>query len=215
MKVKHILLFIFVFFMCACQTLQNTTIDELTIKLNQSINKVNTYRTGYSYYLPSGLSVKEYSLYNEVIESENITFYLYVDLISYFNKINFDYQKNNSSYFSKALNADNKSGYLEINLKENNQYLIEIMFNYAKIEMMVEESDINNALNYAIAILRSVNYSDEIINNLLNEDILSYQEETYNIFNTTSGEKSNYLMAVEQDQYVEEQTIKDSDLINN
>ena len=89
------------------------------------------------------------------------------------------------------------------------------MFNYAKIEMMVEESDINNALNYAIAILRSVNYSDEIINNLLNEDILSYQEETYNIFNTTSGEKSNYLMAVEQDQYVEEQTIKDSDLINN
>lgn len=215
MKVKHILLFIFVFFMCACQTLQNTTIDELTIKLNQSINKVNTYRTGYSYYLPSGLSVKEYSLYNEVIESENITFYFYVDLISYFNKINFDYQKNNSSYFSKALNADNKSGYLEINLKENNQYLIEIMFNYAKIEMMVEESDINNALNYAIAILRSVNYSDEIINNLLNEDILSYQEETYNIFNTTSGEKSNYLMAVEQDQYVEEQTIKDSDLINN
>ena len=215
MKVKHILLFIFVFFMCACQTLQNTTIDELTIKLNQSINKVNTYRTGYSYYLPSGLSVKEYSLYNEVIESENITFYFYVDLISYFNKINFDYQKNNSSYFSKALNADNKSGYLEINLKENSQYLIEIMFNYAKIEMMVEESDINNALNYAIAILRSVNYSDEIINNLLNEDILSYQEETYNIFNTTSGEKSNYLMAVEQDQYVEEQTIKDSDLINN
>lgn len=215
MKVKHILLFIFVFFMCACQTLQNTTIDELTIKLNQSINKVNTYRTGYSYYLPSGLSVKEYSLYNEVIESENITFYFYVDLISYFNKINFDYQKNNSSYYSKALNADNKSGYLEINLKENNQYLIEIMFNYAKIEMMVEESDINNALNYAIAILRSVNYSDEIINNLLNEDILSYQEETYNIFNTTSGEKSNYLMAVEQDQYVEEQTIKDSDLINN
>ena len=214
MKIKRLLLCLIVFFICGCQTLNKTSIDDLINELSTNINKVNIYRTGFSYYKPIGLSVKEYSLYNEVLESDNLSFYFYVDLISYFNKTSFDYKINEASYYSSGIEKGKKKGYLEINLQENNQYLIEIMFNYAKIEVMVDEADINKALSYAITILRSVEYNDEIISNLLNENVLSYQEEIYNIFNTTSADVSNYLKALEQDQYVEEEQIKDTDLIS-
>ena len=90
MKIKRLLLCLIVFFICGCQTLNKTSIDDLTNELSTNINKVNIYRTGFSYYKPIGLSVKEYSLYNEVLESDNLSFYFYVDLISYFNKTSFD-----------------------------------------------------------------------------------------------------------------------------
>ena len=201
-------------FISGCQTINKTSIDDIINVFASDIKRVNIYRTGYSYYIPTGLSVSDYSLYNEVLETDNLTFYFYIDLISYYNKVQFEYKKNEDAYYSTSLKKDDKFGYLEINLKENDQYLIEIMFNYAKIEVMVDKSDIKEALSYAVAILRSLEYNDVIINNLLNEDILSYQEETYNIFNTTSDEVSNYLKAVEQDQYIEEEQIKDTDLIN-
>ncbi len=214
MKIKQMFLVVLMLFMCGCQTLNKTSVDDIINGFASDIKKVNTYRTGYSYYVPTGLTVSEYSLYNEILEADDMTFYFYVDLISYFNKVEFEYTKNESAYYSTSLKKDKKFGYLEINLKENDQYLIEIMFNYAKIEVMVDKQDIKRALSYAVTILRSVEYNDVIINNMLNENILSYQEETYNIFNTTSDEVSNYLKAVEQDQYVEEEQIKDIDLIN-
>ena len=214
MKIKRLLLCLAIFLLCGCQTVNNKKIEDITDQLSSDINEVNVYRTGYSYYIPTGLTVKEYSLYNEVLESDNLTFYFYIDIISYYNKVAFDYKPSDKLYYSAKINKGNKTGYLEINLQENNQYLIEIMFNYAKIEVMVDEDSIKSALSYAIAVLRSVDYNDEIIGNLLDENVLSYQEEIYNIFNTSSADVSNYLKAVEQDQYVEEEQIKDTDLIN-
>ena len=213
MKIKYFILVLMMVILCGCQTINNTSIDTIINGLNNTISKTNTFRTGYSYYLPNGLTVKDYSLYNETIESEDYTFYLYVDLVSYYNNIENNYEICDKCYYSKALNIDKKNGYLEINLKENNQYLIEIMFNYAKIEVMVDEANINYALSYAVTILKSVIFNDNIVANLLGEDILNYQEEVYDIFNTVSTD-SNYLKALEQDQYEEPQTIKDTDLIN-
>ena len=88
------------------------------------------------------------------------------------------------------------------------------MYNYAKIEVIVDEKNINLAVSYAVSILRSIEYNDNIIANLLGDDVLSYQEEAYNIFNTESSESSNVLKAIEEDKYVEEESIKDTDLIN-
>ena len=50
---------------------------------------------------------------------------------------------------------------------------------------------VNLALNYAVSILRSVEYNDSVIANLFGDDVLTFQEEDYNIFNTTSSD-SNY-----------------------
>lgn len=216
MKIKCIIMFFCMLLVCGCQDIKNKDIVSMTNKLASNIDKSNTYRTGYKYYLPTGMSIKEYSLYNDVIDAEEGIFYLYVDLISYSNKTENSYEKDEKAYYSSLINLNGKVGYLEINLQENNQYLIEIMFNYAKIEVMVDYDNINVALSHAVSILRSVEYNDSVVANLLGDDILNFQEEEYNIFNTTSSD-SNYLKYVEEDELKEqeqENVIKDTDLIN-
>lgn len=36
-----------------------------------------------------------------------------------------------------------KFGYVEVNLLKNDKYLVEIMYNYAKIEVIVDKSNLN------------------------------------------------------------------------
>lgn len=214
MKKKYIILAFFLLLICGCTKINEQSIEEILNGLSKNTTVYNTYHTGYKYYLPAGLTETKYSLFNSVIESDKFKLYLYVDAVSYLNKTKLDYQKNNNSYFSSLLASDNKNGYVDINLKENNQYLIEIMFNYAKIELMVDEADINEGVNTAVFILRSIEYNDTIINSMLGEDAFSYQEEVYNIFNTSSSD-SNYLKFVEEDQQMDEQQqeVNDTDLL--
>lgn len=209
---KLILIVLSLFTICGCTNIKNESISSLTKEIAVSVDEYNTVRTGFKYYLPVGLVVDKTTLYNEVIKSTNYTYYLYVDVISYYNKTQNTYEKNENAYYSEELKSKDKFGYIEINLKENNQYLIEIMFNYAKIEVMVDYEDINLAVDYAVSILRSIEYNDNIIANILGEDILNYQEEVYNIFNTTSSD-SIYLKYEEADKNQETEE-KDEDLIS-
>ena len=216
MKIKYIIIILFVFFIGGCQNVKNEDYSSITNKLSENIKRDNMYRTGYKYYLPSSLNVKEYSLYNEVLENDMSTFYLYVDMISFYHKTKNSYEVNKEAFYSKDIKINDKFGYLEINLQENDQYLIEIMFNYAKIEVMVDYDNINLALKQSVSILRSIEYNKNVIANLLGDDVLNYKEEVYNIFNTTSSD-SNYLKYQEEDEMLEqeqENAIKDTDLIN-
>lgn len=216
MKRRYGLLFFVILLLCGCKSVKQEDYVSITNSLSRPISRDNTYRTGYKYYVPSSLNVQEYSLYNEVLESDIATFYLYVDIISYYHKVENNYQKNNNAIYSSNIKVGDKFGYLEINLQENNEYLIEIMFNYAKIEVMVGYDDINLALTQACSILRSIEYNDNVIANILGDDVLNYKEEIYNIFNTTSSD-SNYLKYQEEDELLEqeqENAIKDTDLIN-
>ncbi len=87
------------------------------------------------------------------------------------------------------------------------------MYNYAKIEVIVDKSNLNEAMLSIINILKSVEYNDSIIANLMGDDVLNFSEEEFNIFNT-KGSESNYL-TVDKDASKEEDTkIPDPDLIN-
>ena len=213
MKVKFIFLIFCVICLCGCQNIKNVDISQITSRLEKNIDNVNTYRIGYSYYIPVGMASKEYTLYNDVIETNDYLYYLYVDLISFYNKSVIDYNETKDAYYSKEIKTGEKRGYIEINLQENNQYLIEIMFNYAKIEVMVDYKDINVALSYAVSILRSIEYNGNVIANLLDKNVLSFQEEIYNVFNTTSSD-STYLKALEEELEEQETEIKDKDYVN-
>ena len=103
-------------------------------------------------------------------------------------------------------------GYVEINLTKNDKYLVEIMYNYAKIEVIVGKDKINEALLTSISILKSVDYNDEIVENLFGSNVLNFTEEEFNIFNTTSSD-STYLQT---DGNYEETTeeVPDTDLLN-
>ncbi len=202
MHKKTLLLLVACILLCGCTQMKDMSIEDITGRLSKPIKASNNYRTGYKYYLPSSMQVTDYLLYNDVIQDSNNHYYLYVSEIDYYNKKENTYEVCENCFYSKLLDNGENIGYLEINLAKNGQYLIEIMYNYAKIEVMVDKDEINEALTSAVTILRSIKYNDTVINNLMGEDVLNYQEESYNIFNTTSNDGS-YLKYVEEDQYVD------------
>ena len=86
------------------------------------------------------------------------------------------------------------------------------MYNYAKIELIVEIEDINNAINNSITILSTIKYNEDIIRNLLEEDLLNYKDESLNLFDKITNE-DNFIKYEEQyDEY--EKDIPDYDIIN-
>ncbi len=214
---KKIILILLTLILCGCSSIQDKGYNDILKEFNSKSKKANVYQTGYKYFLPKGLSRREYLLYNDVISTNKYDYYLFVDIISCYNKHEFSYVENEISYYSKKLEYNDKTGYLEINLTENNQYLIEIMFNYAKIEVMVDEDDINLALKYSVTILNSIKYNEKVIKNLASNNVLNYQEEIYNIFNTTSSDNSSLKFDEDINKKVEEiipEESKDSDFIN-
>ena len=84
-------------------------------------------------------------------------------------------------YYSKELNFNNKQGYVEIT-KMNEMYLIEIMYNYAKIETFVKEKDLNKVIINSCYILSSIQYNDKVIETLVGENVLDYKETIFDIF---------------------------------
>ena len=210
---KKILIIICLLFITGCSDVRKLSYDDIINNIATRANKDNVYRTGYSYYLPRGMRVSDSTLYNESITDARYKYYLYVDIVSYYKKVTKDYTINSNALVSKKLEYDGKFGYVEVNLLKNDKYLVEIMYNYAKIEVIVDKSNLNEAMLSIINILKSVEYNDSIIANLMGDDILNFSEEEFNIFNT-KGSESNYL-TVDKDASKEEDTkIPDPDLIN-
>mgnify|MGYP004481370041 FL=1 len=210
---KKILIIICLLFITGCSDIRKQSYDDIINNIATRANKDNVYRTGYSYYLPRGMRVSDSTLYNESITDARYKYYLYVDIVSYYKKVTKDYTINSNALVSKKLEYDGKFGYVEVNLLKNDKYLVEIMYNYAKIEVIVDKSNLNEAMLSIINILKSVEYNDSIIANLMGDDVLNFSEEEFNIFNT-KGSESNYL-TVDKDAKNEEDTkIPDPDLIN-
>ena len=210
---KKLLIIICLLFITGCSDIRKLSYDDIINNIATRANKDNVYRTGYSYYLPRGMRVADSTLYNEAITDARYKYYLYVDIVSYYKKVTKDYSVNNNALVSKKLDYNGKFGYVEVNLLKNDKYLVEIMYNYAKIEVIVDKRYCNEAMLSIINILKSVEYNDSIIANLMGDDILNFSEEEFNIFNT-KGSESNYL-TVDKDASKEENTkIPDPDLIN-
>ncbi len=102
-------------------------------------------------------------------------YYLYVDLVSYYNKVSNSYKVNDDSdaVYSEILN----NGYVLVT-KYNNEYFIEVMYNYAKIEVI--SSDIKNAISRSLVVLNSISYNDSVIETLLGNSI-DYNEEKFEL----------------------------------
>lgn len=212
MKKKIIVLLSFLILLTGCTNVRDLSYEEIINRIAIRPADNNIFRTGYSYYLPRNMKVSNSKLYNEVIEDANYKYYLYVDIVSYYKKVSKDYSVNIDALVSKSINYNGKFGYVEVKKLENLQYLVEIMYNYAKIEVIVDEYNLKASMSSIINILKSVEYNDSIIANLMGDDILNFSESEFNIFDTSDGE-SNYLTA--GDSFTKEEEKKlDPDLIN-
>jgi len=211
MKIKLFLIILVIFCSTGCVNLQTLSYDDALNTLTYPKKSPNTHRVGYQYYLPQGLAIEKAEDSYSIITSNDITYYLYVDLISYINNTNITYNVDNSKEYSKKINYNDKFGYIEVNLVKNDKYLIEIMYNYAKIEVMVENRLVNKAIINAISILNSVEYDDLVINNLISEDLLNYNEEVFDLFNKEDVLNDN-LDNIEDDSVNDQLT--DTDFLN-
>ena len=200
---------------CDIQTINNDNIDSIIDSvLNKEIKLSNSYFDGYKYYLPRGLRLVGKKDYNAKLVSGKNTYYLFVDVIAYYNKVESEFVPSDG-YYSKELNYNGKNGYIEIT-ETDGLYFIEIMYNYAKIETLVEERYLNSAIINSCYILSSVQFNDKVIETLVGENALDYKETIFDIFGP-HRDTDEFLQYEEEYQYrgdIEEDTMtKDSDIL--
>ena len=160
----------------------------------------------FKYYIPRGLSVSYKTDFNEIIKSKNYDYYLYVDLISYYNKVQVKYEKDESIYYSYLI--DDK-GILNIT-KKDERYLIHLEYNYARMEVLVKEKDINMAVSNALIITSSILYNDDTVKAMFDEGVLSTNEKPISVFKN-QDENSRNLLELDEEIYQYEE--KDRDYI--
>ena len=219
MKKIIVLLSICILFLTGCQIvkLDSSSIDKnIDMLLSKKVSNYNVYYEGYKYYLPKGLTFLDKEDYNAVLkDNNNNKYYLYVDVISYYHKIENDYEENKNSYYSKKIEYNKKDGYLQID-EVDSKYFIQYVFHYAKMEAYVDKEDLISSLQYMSSILRSVKYNNKVLRSIIGEKVLDYKEENYTLFKADSS-KENFLDVVEReetDQYKKDLEDEKIDLDN-
>lgn len=183
---------------CSIVYINSESIDDIISDTLSASNNLKTVSLeGYSYFLPQGVNLKRSNLLNSELYYNHEKIYLYVDLVSYYHNVANTYSENNNAYYSKKINIDNKSGYLEITELENT-YFIEFMYNYSKMEAHVKKSDLNKTLTVMGHILNSVSFQDSLLDSLVGSGSLNYNEEKFNIFKANGNDNSNFLDVIEQ-----------------
>ena len=119
-KIIFMLLSVFLLSGCTVVRIATDNIDTIvSVVLSKDNTIYNTIGKGYKYYKPRGVNYIDTSEYNEKLYSNGNYYYLYVDINSYFYKKEFTYKENSDSYYSRYINVDDRTGYLEINKQEN------------------------------------------------------------------------------------------------
>lgn len=176
-------------------------IDNIIEKNNISTNTVSM---GYKYYLPIGVKKTYDKDYNQKFKYEDINIYLYVDAVSYYyrNPLNFT-EKSDSEFYYKISNGE-KIGYVVVE-KNANGYFLKIIYNYAKIEAQVSKEKLNEVMANSMIILNSIDYNDNLIKKILEDEYYSSTAEEYKIRkpDNTTSKFSEYL----SEYVVDEETV--------
>lgn len=196
MKKITILLLLILTVGCSAVRIDTSSIDNtLSVVLSKNNNLYNRVGKGYKYYIPRGVTYIDTNDLNDKLYSNGINYYLYIDVISYYNRIELDYKENKNAYYSKKIEGK-KEGYLEINEKDG-KYQIEFVYNYAKIEVLVDKEEIEDVILNASYILSTVKFNDNIIKIMLNEEYFTNKEEIYDVF-TSKTKNTNFLEYTEE-----------------
>lgn len=209
---KVILALLILVLMSGCVKIDDASIEELIEStMNSKYNLYNHQNKGFKYYLPRELYIEKDDEYNEIIKSKYYDYYLYVDLVRYFNKMEETFVEDSSLYYSKVFEFNDKKGSLNIKTLENDEYLIRARYNYATIQAKVKEQDINSAVTNMLVIISSIQYNNDVIKNLLEEDRNNSLDEQVNVFDDNLTDDDYLDVEVE---YEEEEEEYNPDMIN-
>lgn len=195
---------------CSIKKLDDKDFESnMNVLLSEKVSNSNVNFEGYKYYVPEGLKFVNKEEYNAIFKDRfNNKYYLYVDVISYYHKIENTYKINQDAYYSKVIDYNDKTGYLEI-IESGSKYYVEFMFNYAKIEVLVDKDQLVNAMNNMCYVLRSIKFNDKVLESLVGDNVLSYTEENFTLFDktptrsdvleVTAGDGEKYKVAKDQE----------------
>ena len=142
--------------------------------------KTNTNSKGFKYYLPSGFNLYKDNGYIHELHSRNNVYYLNVDVISYFYKNDISTEHELDDYEYYEFEENDKKGYLRIT-KNNDNFFVELCYNYAIIEVEVKESDLRYAVSRGMSILNSIEYNDLVIEKSITDGDADIKETIYKI----------------------------------
>ena len=210
---KIITIILLLLVITGCVNMNNLSADDaIDMVFNEKIAKANTAMEGYKIYLPKSMTIHKDKKSNNVIYSNNEKYYLYVDLISYYNKTNNEYEENqNTSIYSKQLDYNKKKGYITVTEKDQS-YFVEVVYNYGKIEVITNNYE--KAITKSLIILRSIKFNDKVIESLIGNNKLSYDEEEFNL-EGPNVQTDNFLKYEENDIYEDvDNELPDEDIID-
>ena len=183
---------------CTIVRIDTTSIDNiLNVVLSKENTLYNRVGRGYKYYVPRGVTYIDSSGSNDKLYSNGVYYYLYLDEISYYYQKSLDYKEDDSKYYSRKIDNDGNLGYLEIT-KQNDLYLIEFVYNYARIEALVPEEDINDTVLNSSYILSTIKYNSNIVKLSLEDDFLQNKEEKYDVFSAKNQNDDSFLRYEEE-----------------
>lgn len=213
---KYFLPLVMLMILCltGCYNVNKGNVDDVVVSSLKTKAKPNQAFKGYKIYVLEDMNLINDSSNNIVLKSFDDKYYLYVDITGYYKKIVNDYKINeeNAPFYSKILNCDKAEscGYILVT-KCDDKYFTEVMYNYAKIEVLT--NNYKTAIAKSLIILNSISYNDKIIDSLIKKNVLEYNEEKYDILGP-SNETTDFLEWVADEDPKEDNKKLDEDIID-
>lgn len=161
---KFLLILVILVSLSGCMSVSTFNQGDIDLLLNKLLKTktslVNTSSSGYKYYLPLGVELLDSNNYNDKLYSNGDYYYLYVDLVSYYYDAIENFEENTFLYYSKAINYNNKKGYLNISDNNDGLYKVEFVYNYSKIEAYIKKDNLKNAIINMSYILNSIEFNN-------------------------------------------------------
>ena len=198
--IKKILIVFSIFLMVGCTgvNINTQTLSEIIdSEIKEESKSATVNNKGYKYYLPSGFSVSKDNTYIQELLSNGVTYYMNIDIVSYYykNKMSSNHELDDYEYYTFENNDTN--GYLRIR-KNNDNFYVELCYNYAIIEVEVKESELRYAVSRGIMILNSIKYNNSVIEKYINDNDLESSETVYKIPEPENNEAKNVLEYIEE-----------------
>jgi len=196
---KMIIIFLLIFVTgCSIVRIDTSSIDNIvSVVLSKNNTLYNRVGNGYKYYIPRGVSYIETSGTNETLYFQGNYYYLYIDIVSYLYQMDIPYEEDSSIYYSKKIDNDHGKGYLEIT-KQDDLYYVKFLYNYAVIEAIVTEENLNNTVLNASYILSTIKYNSNTIELMLKDDYFTNKTGKYDVY--SSKEESNKFQIMTEDE---------------
>lgn len=189
---------------CTVVRIDTSNVDTIVnVVLSKNNTLYNQVGKGYKYYIPRGVNYIDTVDFNEKLYSNGNYYYIYIDAVSYYNKTDPIYKYDPSLYYSREFVINDKTGYLQIKKTNTDKYLINFVYNYARIQALVNKENINEVVLNSSYMLSTVKFNNEVIKLMLDEEYFTNKEETYTVFEK-KNEGSNFLEYTDELQDVNE-----------